>query len=204
MDSIKGIVCFVVGLLGIISAGFGFAAEVTRIKASEVKLDIFRQCSYPQSHALVFSLVSAATVLIAQIIINAATNCFCCKRRTAASHMSKALCFYIISWITFIIAIGLLLTGAKLSERHDTAVVRNGYYYCYVIKPGVFAGGAILAALSCIFGVFYYQTLNSNGEDAGNAPVIPNQGGIAMAQPQFPPENPGFVHGNAYNKPQLS
>ncbi|XP_039067584.1 uncharacterized protein LOC120213541 [Hibiscus syriacus] len=185
MDS-KGIICFIVGLLGLISSGFGFAAEITRVKPSQVKLDIFRQCEYPQSHALVFSLVSAATLLIAQIIINAATQCFCCKRRTAESHMSKSLCFYIISWITFMIAIGLLLTGAKLNERHDDVVVRNGAYYCYVVKPGVFVVGAIMAALSSIFGVFYYQTINSKGEGTNNVPVVLNQGGRAMAQPQFP------------------
>ncbi|KAL4320211.1 hypothetical protein GQ457_18G009950 [Hibiscus cannabinus] len=136
------------------------AAEVTRVKASQVKLDIFSQCSYPQSHALVFSIISAAALFDRS-------------------------------------PIGLLLTGAKLNERHDAAVIRNGYYYCYVIKPGVFATGAVLAALSCLFGVFYYHTLNSNIEGASNAPVVPNQGGIAMAQPQFPSEN-------AYNKPQFS
>ncbi|KAK8660305.1 hypothetical protein V6N13_051233 [Hibiscus sabdariffa] len=197
----KGMVCFVVGLLGMISAGLGIAAEVTRVKASQVKLDIFSQCSYPQSHALVFSIISAAALLIAHVIINAATNCFCCKTTTPRSQMSTALCFYIISWITFVIAIGLLLTGAKLNERHDASVIRNGYYYCYVIKPGVFAAGAVLAALSCLFGVFYYHTLNSNIEGGSNGPVVPNQGGIAMAQPQFPSENP---HGDAYNKPQFS
>ncbi|KAA3468032.1 hypothetical protein EPI10_002996 [Gossypium australe] len=66
-----GILCFVVALLEMISAGAGFAAEVTRVKASQVKLDSFRQCSYPQSPALLFSIISAATILMAQIIINA-------------------------------------------------------------------------------------------------------------------------------------
>ncbi|KAG8487180.1 hypothetical protein CXB51_020822 [Gossypium anomalum] len=198
-----GIFCFVVALLGMISAGAGFAAEVTRVKASQVKLDSFRQCSYPQSPALVFSIISAATILMAQIIINVATGCFCCIRRTAEPHLTKAFCFYIISWITFIIGMGLLLAGAALNDKHDEVIVKNGGYYCYVIKPGVFATGAVFAAVSSIFGVFYYQTLNSKEKGTSNV-EIPNQGGIVMAQPQFPIQNSGFVNEDAYNKRQFS
>ncbi|PPS01353.1 hypothetical protein GOBAR_AA19327 [Gossypium barbadense] len=100
-------------------------------------------------------------------------------------------------------AIGLLLTGAALNDRRGEQVYKDGGIYCYVIKPGVFAVGAVLSALSSIFGVFYYQTLNSKAKDASNAP-IPNQGGIVTAQPQFPSENPGFVNGDAYNKRQFN
>ncbi|XP_038992556.1 uncharacterized protein LOC120116064 [Hibiscus syriacus] len=104
--------------------------------------------------------------------------------------------------ITFIIALGLLLIGVKLNERHDDAVVRDGVYNCYVIKPGVFAAGAILAALNVLIGVLYYETLNSKGKDASNV-LSPKQGGITLAQPQLPVENPGFVHGDAHKKHQI-
>ncbi|MBA0854041.1 hypothetical protein Goshw_025273 [Gossypium schwendimanii] len=97
----KGIIlCSVVVLLGIISTGAGFAAEVTRVKASQVKVDVLGKCSYPKSPALGLSLISAGTLLIGKIIINTAAGCFCC-RRTDPSHSSnhkKALTFYIISW----------------------------------------------------------------------------------------------------------
>ncbi|MBA0764270.1 hypothetical protein Gotri_013629 [Gossypium trilobum] len=97
----KGIIlCSVVVLLGIISTGAGFAAEVTRVKASQVKVDVLGECSYPKSPALGLSLISAGTLLIGKIIINTAAGCFCC-RRTDPSHSSnhtKALTFYIISW----------------------------------------------------------------------------------------------------------
>ncbi|XP_052490254.1 uncharacterized protein LOC105793738 [Gossypium raimondii] len=141
---------------------------------------------------------------MAQIIINVATGCFCCIRRTAEPHFTRAFCFYIISWnITFIIGMGLLLAGAALNDRHDEVIVKNGGYYCYVIKPGVFATGAVLAAVSSIFGVFYYQTLNSKEKGTSNV-EIPNQGGIVMAQPQFPIQKSGFVTEDAYNKRQFS
>lgn len=90
---------------------------------------------------------------------------------------------------------GLLLTGAAVNGRKQKAIVGDGTYYCSVVKPGIFAVGAILAVISLIAGIFYYVTLNSKG----NAP-FPNQGGIAMGQPQFPQEKPGFVHGYTYSK----
>ncbi|MBA0797102.1 hypothetical protein Gohar_007825 [Gossypium harknessii] len=68
-------------------------------------------------------------------------------------------------------------------------------YYCRVVKPGIFAVGAILAVISLIVGIFYYVTLNSKANAS-----LPNQGGIVMVQPQFPQENPGFVHGYTYSK----
>ncbi|KAK8657014.1 hypothetical protein V6N13_098948 [Hibiscus sabdariffa] len=192
----------IVYVLGMTSVATGFAAEFTRLTASQVNEDVYEQCSYPFSPAPLLSITSAVTLLIAKIIINLATGCFCCRARTAQSNRSKAFCFYIVSWITFIIAMVLLLIGAKLSERHDEAVVRNGYYYCYVMKSGVFAGGAVLAALCCIFGIIYYHTIKSEGEDAGNTP-FPNEGGMAMAQPQFPVENPDFLHGHVHMKRQF-
>ncbi|TYJ24252.1 hypothetical protein E1A91_A08G248700v1 [Gossypium mustelinum] len=103
--------------------------------------------------------------------------------------------------ITFIIGTGLLLAGAALNDRHDEVIVKNGGYYCYVIKPGVFATGAVLAAVSSIFGVFYYQTLKEKGTSNVE---IPNQGGIVRAQPQFQIQNSGFVNEDAYNKRQFS
>ncbi|KAL4319363.1 hypothetical protein GQ457_18G010050 [Hibiscus cannabinus] len=83
--------------------------------------------------------------------------------------------------ISFVIAISLLLTGAKLNERRDVVVAKNGHYICYYIKPGVFAGGAVLAGLCCIFGLIYHRTLNSKGKDEQNQ----GQGGTAMAHPHF-------------------
>ncbi|KAK8657011.1 hypothetical protein V6N13_098945 [Hibiscus sabdariffa] len=184
----------IVVLLGIISVITGFAAEFTRVKASQVDVDDYGRCWYPSSPALFFGIASAATLSIAKIIINLATDFFCCKARAAQSHISsnrtEPLCLYFVFSITYIIAMGLLITGVKLNERHDDAVVKNGYYYCYVIRPGVFAAGAVMAALSCIFGVIYYRILNSRGKDAGNE----GGNGIAMAQPQFPVDNPDFVN----------
>ncbi|KAG8487185.1 hypothetical protein CXB51_020815 [Gossypium anomalum] len=194
----KGIIiCLVVILLGIISAITGFAAESTRVKTSQVTIDDSGQCVYPKNSAHALGLISALMLLIGKIITNVATGCFCCRKtdQSRSSNQIKPLVFYIAFWTTFVIAIGLLLTGAAFNERNKNAIVRDRTYYCRVVKPGIFAVGAILAVISLIAGIFYYVTLNSKANAS-----LPNQGGIAMAQPQFPQENPGFVHGYTYSK----
>ncbi|XVE90491.1 hypothetical protein DITRI_Ditri20bG0081900 [Diplodiscus trichospermus] len=198
----KGFIVCGVAILGIVSAATGFAAEVTRIKASQVKIVSFRECSYPRSAALGLGLTAAAALLLAQIIINFATGCICCNRtrRTYNSNWAKALVFYVLSWCTFVIGFILLLAASALNDQHgEESNVYNGYYYCYVVKPGVFAGGAVLAAASVILGILYYLTLNeakTTTAPSGSAP-FPYQGaGITTGQPHFPPQtsqNPVLV-----------
>ena len=113
-----------------------------------------------------------------------------------------------MSRFTFVIAFLLLLTGAALNDQHgEESVYFN--YYCYVVKPGVFAGGALLSLASVILGLIYYITLTSAkiaNNQWGN-PSVPNQGGIAMGQPQFPPQStqePVFVHEDTYIRRQFT
>lgn len=108
------------------------------------------------------------------------------------------------------IAFLLLLTGAALNDQHGLESMYFGNYYCYVVKPGVFAAGAILSFVSVTLGILYYLTFNS--AKVGNNPwgsPAPNQGGIAMGQPQFPPQNaqsqdPVFVHEDTYMRRQFT
>ncbi|TYH60239.1 hypothetical protein ES332_D08G279700v1 [Gossypium tomentosum] len=174
----KRILFLVAVLLGIISVFTGFGAEITRVKASQVEVDWYGDCSYPKSPAHVLGLTSAATLLTAKITMDTATGCW---ERTNQSppnyNRNKALLLYITSWITFIVAIVLLLKGAVSKDQNDQAIERNDMYYCPVVKAGIFAAGASFAAISFISGVLLFQTLNPKGEDANNAP-IPNEGGI--------------------------
>ncbi|RVX01753.1 hypothetical protein CK203_024356 [Vitis vinifera] len=120
-----------------------------------------------------------------------------------------------IQRFTFVIAFLLLLTGAALNDQHGEESMYFGNYYCYVVKPGVFAGAAVLSLASVTLGILYYLTLSSAKErnDPWPGPVAPNQaqvgGGIAMGQPQFPPQNPPnqdpvFVHEDTYMRRQFT
>ncbi|KAJ0013609.1 hypothetical protein Pint_21477 [Pistacia integerrima] len=111
-------------------------------------------------------------------------------------------------WFTFVIAFLLLLTGAALNDQHGEESMYFGSYYCYVVKPGVFAGGAVLSLASVALGILYYLTLNSvknNNSNLWGNSSGPHEGGIAMGQPQFPPpasQDPVFVHEDTYMRRQ--
>ncbi|XVF41621.1 hypothetical protein PTKIN_Ptkin01aG0294200 [Pterospermum kingtungense] len=211
----KACICTVVAILGVISVATGFGAEFTRIKASEAK---DTECSYSTSPALPLGLTAAVTLLIAQIIINFATGCMCCCRRTTQtwnSNGAKAVIFFILSRLAFVIAFYLLVSGAALNSQafsnrglfgSSLNNQDNGFFYqCYVVRPGAFAGASVLAAASVIFGILHYISLNTKKNTAdpygnginGNGnygPNYPNQGGLMTAQPQFPPQPPAYAH----------
>ncbi|KAL9429460.1 hypothetical protein AB3S75_031300 [Citrus x aurantiifolia] len=202
--------CSTVGLLGLLSAATGFGAEATRIKGSQVQITSPTQCSYPRSPALGLGLTAALSLLIAQVTINVATGCICCRRgpHPSNSNWTIALVCFVVSWFTFVIAFLLLLTGAALNDQHGEESMYFGNYYCYVVKPGVFAGGAVLSLASVTLGILYYLTLHSakNSGLWGNSSV-PQEGGIAMGQPQFLPQRtqePVFVHEDTYMRRQFT
>lgn len=99
----------------------------------------------------------------------------------------------------------LLLTGAALNDQRGQESMYFGSYYCYVVKPGVFATGAMLSLASVAFGIIYYITL-TKGKSAGGDSSYPNQGNIAMGQPQIPPQStqPVFVHEDTYIRRQFT
>ncbi|CDP04949.1 unnamed protein product [Coffea canephora] len=205
------VVCCVVGFLGLLSAATGFAAEATRIKGDQVKFPSPDVCVYPRSPALGLGLTAAVTLMIAQVIVNVATGCICCRRgpHQANSNWKLALVCFIVSWFTFVVAFLLLLTGAALNDQHGEENMYFNYYYCYVVKPGVFAGAAILSLASVTLGLIYYVMLTStkNVIDAWGGSSAPVPGGIAMGQPQFPAQNteaPVFVHEDTYMRRQLA
>lgn len=119
-------------------------------------------------------------------------------------HCQLSLCRF-----TFVIAFLLLLTGAALNDQHGEENMYFGNYYCYVVKPGVFAGAAVLSLASVVLGIIYYITITSTkaGSDSWAGHAAPNQPGIALGQPQFPqhvPQDPVFVHEDTYMRRQFT
>lgn len=199
------VVCALVGFLGVLSAALGFAAEGTRVKVSDVQTDSSPgECIYPRSPALGLGLMSAVALMVAQAIINTVAGCICCKRHPVPSdtNWSVALISFIVSWVTFIIAFLLLLTGAALNDQRGQ---ENMYFgsFCYVVKPGVFSGGAVLSLASVALAIVYYVALTSSKGPPSWGPQQ-NQG-IAMGQPVIPQQSsePVFVHEDTYNRQQF-
>lgn len=116
----------------------------------------------------------------------------------------------ILARFTFVVAFFLLLTGAALNDQHGEESMYFGNYYCYVVKPGVFAAGSVLSLASIILGLGYYfaiaKATNAINTLWSNTPG-PCQGGIAMGQPQVPAQvtgDPVFVHEDTYMRRQFA
>lgn len=189
------LVCCIVGFLGLLSAATGFAAEATRVKGNQVQYPSPIECIYPRSPAMSLGLTAATALIVAQMIINITTGCICCRKAPyqSNSNWTLALICFIVSWFTCVIAFLLLLTGAALNDQHGDESLYLGGYYCYVVKPGVFAGASILSLASICLGLIYYLILNTekNRESSwATASVPPPQVNIAMGQPQFPQQYP--------------
>ncbi|KAK7821653.1 hypothetical protein CFP56_037517 [Quercus suber] len=172
-------------------------------QSSQVQVTAISECVYPRSPAMALGLTSALSLMIAQIIINVSTGCICCKRNPhpSNSNWTVALICFVVSCIntdmrhrcnmymdTVYIchSVSFVAYRAALNDQHgDESAYFN--YYCYVVKPGVFAGGAMLSLASVALGIIYYLTLISakNGDSLWGNTSIPNQGGIAMGQPQI-------------------
>ncbi|XP_038903791.1 uncharacterized protein LOC120090266 [Benincasa hispida] len=209
------LVCSVVTILGILMVATGFAAEATRTKLNHVTIVAPNMCKYPRSPAMGLGLTAALALLFAQIMMKALTGCICCLRgpRPPASKWRTAVICFTISWIAYVIAILLFLTGAALNSGWGERSNHFGSYECYVLKPGVFAFATIAGAASLALGLFYFLILNSAKNDPSTVwgnPAVPPQANIAMAQPQFPPPpaprttDPVFVHEDTYMRRQFT
>ncbi|ERN15629.1 hypothetical protein AMTRI_Chr03g51040 [Amborella trichopoda] len=190
-------VCIPAGFLGVVATVLGFAAEAKHVRAADVRMTD-TSCIYPRSPALALGLTAAVALMLAQVILNTAAGCICCQRRPQApsnpNWMIALICF-IVSWITFVIAFLLFLAGAALNDQHgDESTYFGGY--CFVVKSGVFSGGAILSLSSVALGIIYYVSLSSSKthESWGNQ----NNQSIAMTQTT----QPVFVPEDTYNRRQ--
>ncbi|CAI9288934.1 unnamed protein product [Lactuca saligna] len=188
MDSKVTVHCAIAAVLGIIAAATGFAGEVTRVKVSEVFM-VLDSCVYPSSPALALGIVSAVFTIITRIYISVwFGGSGCCRSDPNSTAITKLL--FVLSWIASVIAVILLLTAAALNNRQVGQIDSYGTVIrCYVVKPGIFAAGAILALLSAVFGICAYLTISSVTL-AATGPTGPLPVGAGVDLEKFPQQYP--------------
>ncbi|KAF5818921.1 hypothetical protein HanXRQr2_Chr02g0071681 [Helianthus annuus] len=189
--------CAIAAVLGIISAATGFAGEATRVKASEVIVDyIDDTCLYPSSPALALGIVSAVFTIITRIYISISFGGACCCRTDPNSTPISKLLF-VLSWVASVVAVVLLLAAAGLNNRQGGEIDSYGYITCYVVKPGIFAAGAILALLSAVFGIAAYITVAPPTTQTNTYPAValpmgtnvdPEKNPVPFPPQQYPPQ----------------
>ncbi|KNA12551.1 hypothetical protein SOVF_124560 [Spinacia oleracea] len=172
----------VVGFLGLVATALAFAAEATKIKASDINLTKFGNCEYPRTPANILGYAAALLTLIVQITICGIARCPCYQRNdsNAQSFQLGAINCYILSCVGSIIGISLLLSAANLSTRQEFLPSTG---LCYTVRPGIFAAGGVMALLACILGLcssYYFSVIRHSATR-----TVPYQDDIAMANSQF-------------------
>lgn len=103
--------------------------------------------------------------------------------------------------VTFVIGFVSLFNGVALNEgRWEEEGTR-----CYLVRPMVFIRAGVLSLASIILGIFYFIIISSaKNMDTGAGGAHQNQD-IALARPQFTPQNtqPVFIHEDTYNRLQV-
>ncbi|KAK1436183.1 hypothetical protein QVD17_01961 [Tagetes erecta] len=166
--------------------------EVTKVKASEVYIDVYDICYYPSSPALILGIVSAAFTIITRVYISVSFGgAGFCRTDPNSTPLSKSL--FVFSWVASVVAVVLLLAAAVLNNKHGEEVDSYGYITCYVVKPGIFAAGAILAILSAVFGIAAFLTLYPPPQTTTNPAGVAVPVGAYNVDPEknpapFPPQ----------------
>uniref|UniRef100_A0ACD5U224 Uncharacterized protein n=2 Tax=Avena sativa TaxID=4498 RepID=A0ACD5U224_AVESA len=183
----------VVGFFGLGSAVLGFIAEGTKLTRDDIELST-TQCVYPANPALALGLVAALLLLVAQIIVSAATGCCgCCKPRGGGFSGSKrtiGVVFSVLSWVAAAIAELYFVQGAAW----NAPATREAAEGCYYVKDGVFRRAAVLSIVATVLGIKSYFMLRApavvamaagpSSAAAGEPPK--HDDGIAMGQPVYP------------------
>ncbi|XP_072963477.1 uncharacterized protein [Typha angustifolia] len=196
------VVCGVAGLLGFLSVIMGFSAEATRIKDSDVVLYL-GVCVYPSSSAMGLGISAALMLLLAEIITAVGSGCCgCCCGTNDTSNKTLTIILSVISWIAFVISFVLLLFGAA-----ENGPGNNTKTSCTILKPGIFATGAVFSLVAVALGIASVVTLGSPVTMRKTTGVQHGQG-VAMGQPQFSHQGnpqPPPVYANPYHgQPQFS
>ncbi|KAF8779406.1 hypothetical protein HU200_002674 [Digitaria exilis] len=190
MDKTSIILSAIVGVLGVLSAIFGFAAEGANSTVSKLSMILSSFLVFP---FMVYDDLLSCDLLVcvmAQITVSAVSGCCgCCKSRAFPSETKRVIGIIcaVGSWLhacVYGVACRIAAVAGCIMFEENAALNFRGYYI-----PGLYAGAGVLALAATALSVASYMLLRGQPEAAAKMPAgeRPAPSGIAMGQPQFPP-----------------
>jgi hypothetical protein len=184
-------------ILGLVAAGFAFAAQAKRIKPDQVML-VNNQCIYPHTPAFAYAIVAAVALLVAHILVNILAGCICCDRGPSGytipygGKRSVAMINFFLAWIAFLNGFTSLVAGASLNSPNRDSTQWTGHN-CYVVGPWLFIIGGLLSIATVIFGANYYLLATKIRNEVWPTGLPQQrQDGIAMGQPVYGSQQPPY------------
>ncbi|KAF8719662.1 hypothetical protein HU200_024405 [Digitaria exilis] len=188
MDKTSIILSAIVGVLGVLSAIFGFAAEGSN-STHDLLSALAYKCINLQNPMPGLAICALVFLLMAQITVSAVSGCCgCCKSRAIPSETKRVIGIIcaVGSWHACIygVACRIAAVAGCVMFEENAALNFRGYYI-----PGLYAGAGVLALAATALSIASYMLLRGQPEAAAKmaAGEQPAPSGIAMGQPQFPP-----------------
>ncbi|KAJ6841887.1 uncharacterized protein M6B38_304525 [Iris pallida] len=164
------LVIFLVILFDIVAFGLAVAAEQRRSKAGVVtdSAKEYTYCVYDSDIATGYGVGAFLFLLAAQVMIMAASKCFCCGRalRPGGSR-ACALILFLACWVAFLIAEACLLAGSVQNAYHTRyrTLFISDPPSCQTLRKGVFAAGGAFTFFTAILSLFYYGSFSKANSD---------------------------------------
>ncbi|EPS73456.1 hypothetical protein M569_01302 [Genlisea aurea] len=138
-------------------------------------------CVYNSDIATGYGVGACLLLLASQVIIMAASKCFCCGSplRPGGSR-ACAVILFILCWVTFLIAEICLLAGSVRNAYHTkyATVFFKNPPSCETVRRGVFAAGAAFVLFTSITSKLYYSTYS---KAKGSFSPYGGEAGVGMA-----------------------
>uniref|UniRef100_A0A7N0V653 Fiber protein Fb34 n=1 Tax=Kalanchoe fedtschenkoi TaxID=63787 RepID=A0A7N0V653_KALFE len=150
-------------ILDVIAFGLAVAAEQRRSTARVVQdeEDNYNYCSYDSDIATGLGTGAFLFVLCSQILVMAASRCFCCgKALSPGGSRAWAVVLFFACWVTFVVAEACLLAGSVQNAYHTKyrTIFSNDPPSCEMLRKGVFGAGAAFVFFTGLLSQFYYAT----------------------------------------------
>ncbi|MED6156697.1 hypothetical protein PIB30_016853 [Stylosanthes scabra] len=160
----------VVFVFDLIAFALAVAAEQRRNTAKlVVDANGRKYCQYDSDIATGLGVGSFFILVASQVIIMIVTRCLCCgKAMRPSGSRSWAICLFITTWVTFIIAAACLLAGSVRNAYHTKYrdLLKQNAPTCETMRKGVFGAGAGFIVLTGIASEIYYVSFSK----ANNGP----------------------------------
>ncbi|XP_030443520.1 uncharacterized protein LOC115665834 [Syzygium oleosum] len=155
------LILITVFIFDVIAFGLAIAAEQRRstakiVQDSEVQ---YNYCVYDSDISTGFGVGAFLFLMLSQVIIMAASRCFCCgKPLSPGGSRAWAVILFITCWVFFFIAEVCLFAGSVTNAYHTKyrTIFSENPPSCETVRKGVFGAGAAFIFFTAIVSEFYY------------------------------------------------
>ncbi|GLJ15682.1 hypothetical protein SUGI_0257950 [Cryptomeria japonica] len=154
MELRGALACILVVLLDVIAGILSLQGELAQDKVKYFRSLTFK-CKVASNAAFWHGVAAAALLLVAHIIANVSGGCICFASKPhhhqhSSLHKQVAAAFLLLSWVLFIVGLGLLIVGAVSNSKSNE--------FCSLTKHKLLAIGGLVAFIHAIASVAYCFT----------------------------------------------